>query len=259
MPNNQLHKDIWNQSAYEAWLNKYGLPKDYADKLAKNPQSHLGTLIPFLGELSGKKILNLMGSNGSKAICLTLLGAEVTVVDFSEENAVYCREMCEHLGCDVTYIVSDILKFNSPIDYGTYDIVIAEMGILHYFTDLSQFMNVSHTYLKKDGLFIVRDFHPVSTKLIVSRGTTAKVRKHKVQGDYFSNELIQQESALKKYQNDAPGDNTIALRKWTLGEIVTATATAGFRILALREEPNLSSATFDQGIPKTFILTSIKC
>ena len=259
MPTNQRHKDIWNQSAYDAWRNKYGLPNDYADKLAKNPQKHLGTLIPFLGEISGKKILNLMGSNGSKAICLTLLGADVTIVDFSEENALYCKEMCEHLGCNLTYIVSDVLTFDVPLDYEAFDIVIAEMGILHYFTDLAPFMHIPWTYLKKDGLFLIRDFHPVSTKLIVSRGSTAKVRKHKVQGDYFSNELMQQDSALKKYQDEESSENNIVLRKWTLGEIVTATASAGFRILTLKEEPNLSSATFDHGIPKTFILTSIKC
>jgi cyclopropane fatty-acyl-phospholipid synthase-like methyltransferase len=259
MPTNQQHKDIWNQSAYDAWHNKYGAPNDYADKLAKNPQNHLGTLIPFLGEISGKKILNLMGSNGSKAICLTLLGAEVTIVDFSDENALYCKEMSEHLGCHISYIVSDVLTYQAPLDYNTFDIVIAEMGILHYFTDLAPFMQIAQTYLKKDGLFILRDFHPVSTKLIVSRGSTSKVRKHKVQGDYFSDELIQQDSALKKYQEDSTADRDILLRKWTLGEIVTATACAGFQISALKEEPNLSSSTFDHGIPKTFILVSKKC
>ncbi len=34
---------------------------------------------------------------------------------------------------------------------GDYDIVFAEMGILHYFSDLSPFMNVIHSLLKDGG------------------------------------------------------------------------------------------------------------
>ena len=82
---------------------------------------------------------------------------------------------------------------------GDYDIVFAEMGILHYFSDLSPFMNVIHSLLKDGGKAVLRDFHPVSTKLITSRGSTAKVRKHKVTGDYFDTSLEEKEVAYSKY------------------------------------------------------------
>lgn len=52
------------------------------------------------------------------------------------------------------------------------------------------------------GLLVIRDFHPVSTKLISSRGTTAKIRKHKVTGDYFDCSLIETDVAFSKYSND---------------------------------------------------------
>ena len=53
-------------------------------------------------------------------------------------------------------------------------------------------------------------------------------------------------------------DETVLLRYWTLGEIVTEAAVVGFRVESLIEEPNLSSDVFDKGIPKTFTLVLSK-
>ena len=269
MSNNQ-NQSVWELEAYRAWLNKYGTPSTFATKISNNPKKHLGTLLPFLGEISGKKILNLMGSNGSKALALSLLGADVTVVDFSEANRQYALEMCQSLDVNFKYIVSNVLDIDQKQFGEKYDIVFAEMGILHYFTDLEAFFNIFLESLKIDGTAIIRDFHPVSTKLISSRGSTAKVRKHKVDGDYFDSTLKFQNSALDKYQDQDQDqeqhhdtlteevDSQVLLRHWTLGEIITAFANVGLCITSLTEEPNLSSEVFDKGIPKTFILTGKK-
>lgn len=252
------NKNVWNQDAYDAWLNKYGSPEDYADKIAKNPSKHLGSLIPFFQEISGLKILNLMGSNGSKAVALTLLGGDVTLVDFSEENKKYALEMCEHLGITINFIVQDVLTLDLPSLKGSFDLVFAEMGILHYFSDLDPFFNLYKTYLKPGGLGIIRDFHPVSTKLIVSRGSTAKVRKHKVEGDYFDTSLKVQSSALEKYKANSQDDDLVYLRHWNLGEIISSIGHNGLFISDMVEEPNLSSDVFDKGIPKTFLIAARK-
>lgn len=103
----------------------------------------------------------------------------------------------------------------------------------------------------------MRDFHPVTTKLISSRGTTAKIRKHKVDGDYFNVSPVESEVSYGKYLPNTPTQK-VFLRKWTLGEIVTAVSQKGLRVLKLKEEPNQSSDVFDKGIPKTYILTADK-
>lgn len=141
-------------------------------------------------------------------------------------------------------------------DQHPYELVFAEMGILHYFKDLKPFFNMIHSLLDENGQCVIRDFHPVSTKLITSKGTTAKIRKHKVTGDYFDETLYEQNVSFSKF--DTETTSTVLLRKWTLGEIVTAAAQSGFMISELIEEPNLSSDVFDKGIPKTFVLKAIK-
>lgn len=258
---NEINKKAWNQDTYDAWIERFGEPEGCAERIKKNPSAKLYPIYEFFGEVKGKNVMNLMGSNGTKAVALSLLGANVTVVDFSEENAAYAKDLAEKAEVKIDYIVSDVLELPMKDLSHKFDIVFAEQGILHYFIDLQPFIDVIKQLLKKGGTAIIRDFHPVSTKLISSRGSTAKVRKHKVTGDYFDTTIEERDSAFSKYiknSEENKGLIKVKLRKWTLGEVVTAVAKEGLIIDVLREEPNLSSEVFDKGIPKTFTLVAHK-
>lgn len=258
-------EETWNEDTYAAWTSRFGKPDEAAAKLAKDPQGRLFPLHSYLGEVAGKKIMNLMGSNGMKGVALGLLGAEVSIADFSEANARYAAELAEAAGVELNYIVSDVLKLPEEVLNSSFDIVFAEMGIVHYFTDLAPFMDTVYRLLASGGRFILRDFHPVTTKLISSKGSTAKVRKHKVDGDYFDTALEEKKVSYSKYLPSAgqqPGSDVkhsvVYWRRWTLGELVTAAARSGLVICELVEEPNLSSDVYDKGIPKTFTLVAEK-
>ncbi|PJI08419.1 MULTISPECIES: class I SAM-dependent methyltransferase [Clostridium] len=253
-----INEDAWNKETYSAWVERFGTPDDAAKKICENPYKFLSVLKEKFGDVNGKKIMNIMGSNGIKAVSLASLGADVSVVDFSKGNMNYALDLAEKANVKINYILSDVLKLPENFITGDYDIVFAEMGILHYFLDLSPFMELIYKLLKNGGTFILRDFHPVSTKLITSRGTTAKVRKHKVTGNYFDTSLEEKDAAFSKYLLDNSEPEKVLLRKWTLGEIVTSVASSGFTIKTLDEEPNLSCDNFDKGIPKTFTLVSRK-
>ncbi|MCL6603467.1 MAG: class I SAM-dependent methyltransferase [Paenibacillus sp.] len=257
-------EELWNEDTYSAWTSRFGTPAEAAAKLRKDPVNKLIPLSSYFGEVSGKKIMNLMGSNGMKAVALGLLGAETTVADFSEANARYAADLAEEAGVPLTYIVSDVLKLPEEILNASYDIVFAEQGIVHYFTDLSLFMDTAYRLLAPGGIFVLRDFHPITTKLISSKGSTAKVRKHKVTGDYFDTGLEEKKVSYSKYlpasgaMADDLQQSVVYWRRWTLGEIVTAAAGSGLIIDKLVEEPNLSSDVYDKGIPKTFTLVARK-
>ncbi|WP_313641503.1 class I SAM-dependent methyltransferase [Paenibacillus sp.] len=257
-------EELWNEDTYTAWVARFGTPSEAAAKLIKEPSAKLYPLSTYFGDVQGKKMMNLMGSNGMKAVALSLLGADVTVADFSEVNAHYASDLAQEAGVQLTYIVSDVLKLPDHVLDGSYDIVFAELGIVHYFTDLAPFMETVCRLLSPDGVFILRDFHPVTTKLISSKGSTAKVRKHKVSGDYFNTTLEEKKVSYSKYlpsTGKPVGEqehSVVYWRRWTLGEIVTAAASSGLVIRQLVEEPNLSSDVYDKGIPKTFTLMAGK-
>lgn len=254
-------EESWNEDTYTAWLTRFGEPTEAASKLRRLPESRLQPLLPYFGEVAGAKVMNLMGSNGVKAVALGLLGARPSIVDFSAGNAQYARELAEAAGVELRYLLSDVLKLDPSEKDASYDLVFAEQGIVHYFTDLVPFMRTAYELLKPGGRFVLRDFHPVTTKLISSRGSTAKVRKHKVDGDYFDDSLEEKRVSFAKYLPGGKveqGEGVVHWRRWTLGEIVTAAASAGLIIERLTEEPNLSSDSYDKGIPKTFILSALK-
>lgn len=257
---NNTGQEAWLEDTYEAWVERFGKPIEAAAKIKKDPAVRLYPILPYFGEIKDKKIANLMGSNGTKAVALALLGAQVTVIDISEGNGKYAEALAAAAGVDIHYIVSDVLQLSPEVLRPEYDVVFAELGILHYFTNLKPFFEVAYSLLKRGGRFIIRDFHPVTTKLISSRGSTAKVRKHKVDGDYFDTTLEENEVSFAKYLPEGIVTETqkVYWRRWTLGEIVTAAADSGLVIKLLHEEPNLSSEVYDKGIPKTFTIAADK-
>jgi 2-polyprenyl-3-methyl-5-hydroxy-6-metoxy-1,4-benzoquinol methylase len=248
----------WNQGPYEAWTARYGAPKEAAARIASNPAARLSTLHSWIGDIQDKKVVNLLGSHGSKAVAMALLGARATVVDIASENARYANELAQAAGVELHYIVSDVLELPEDELTGDYQIVLMEFGILHYFIDLLPLMTIVSKLLAPNGRLVLQDFHPITTKLISSRGTTQAIRKHKVDGDYFDTAIEEVEVPYYKFLSaDKQKDlKKTKLRRWTLGEIVTSVAEAGLFVEVLKEEPNLSSELFDKGIPKTFTLVA---
>lgn len=260
METNERNKQAWNQGAYGAWLGRFGPPHVMAEKLKKDPSKKIGEIYQYFGDrLQNKKIINLLGSHGLKAVGLSLMGADVTVVDFSHENERYAKELAEAAGTEIRYIVSDVLKLPLYEQTNDYDVVFLENGILHYFLDLAPLFDIVSGLLTSGGRMILQDFHPVSTKLISSRGTTANIRKHKVAGDYFSTSIEEREISFSKFsEEEGAPKSKVYLRNWTLGEVVTAIANSGLFVKVLKELPNLSSERFDPGIPKSFIAVAEK-
>jgi 2-polyprenyl-3-methyl-5-hydroxy-6-metoxy-1,4-benzoquinol methylase len=254
---NPLNKEAWNNYAYEAWIHKFGTPKECASKISNNPNKSLAVILDKFGNVKDKKIANLMGSNGTKAVALSLLGAKVTVFDYSEGSKNYALELANEANVTIQYALENVLDITKEELTGDYDIVFAEIGILHYFTDLTPFFTNAYSLLKPGGRFILRDFHPVSNKLLTSRGSTAKIRKHKVTGDYFDTTLVESDISFAKYVPELATEK-VFLRKWNLGDIITAEAKCNLIIECLDEEPNLSCEQYDKGIPKTFTLTARK-
>ena len=246
----EINRKAWSYKAYEFWLQKSGPPSEAAAKMKQDPAAMLHHL-EFMGDVKGKKIANLLGSNGRKAIPLALLGAEVTVVDISTENERYAIELAQAAGVEINYIVSDVNNLDLEQIKNSFDIVYLEGGILHYFNDLDRLALIIHTILNEKGRLVLNDFHPFR-KIVQTHDN-----KLVLEGDYFDTNLKLADIAYKPYfpiaeQPDFPD---CYLRYWTIGEIITAFAQAGFIIEQLIEEPGYNSF---KHIPGLFTLVAKK-
>jgi len=242
----KINKDGWDQSVYQAWMNRHGSPDEYAQKLKSNPTEAVSYYLKYMGDVREKKIANLLGSKGNKAVSFALLGADVTVVDISKENKRYAMELAKEAEVNIQYIVSDLLAIPEEDKLADFDFVILELGVLHYFVDLIPLFKLVHQSLKSGGKFILRDYHPIASKLI-----NVEENKMIANGNYFDTELVDVDVAYSVLLTEKERANLTKnkIRRWTLGEIVTSIVKADLTIEILEEESGIRWA-FPYDSPK---------
>ncbi|MCR8656659.1 class I SAM-dependent methyltransferase [Paenibacillus endoradicis] len=215
----EKNKKAWEYRAYEFWHKRDGTPMEKARQILKDPRASLKKHKHYFEHVKGRKVANLCGSNGRKAVPLALLGAEVTVFDISEENKKYALELADCAQTTIDYIVTDIYDIDLNKYKGYFDILYLEGGILHYFSDIDKFMSVLYELLSNGGTIILSDFHPLR-KCLTSQGEIG----------YFDTEIKSGDVAYKSFfdeeeQQDFPD---VVVRSYTLSEIINSILSQGF-------------------------------
>lgn len=234
----EANRLAWNAQRFDAWVFAFGTPEAEAARIIAEPESVLRRLVPFLGDVAGKRICNVQGSHGRVAVALARLGADVLVIDFSEENQRYALALAAAAGVSIEYVVSDVMNSGDLGLANQFDTLILELGILHYHQDLDRFFSLMRTLNTRNGQLVLNEFHPVQRKLFWNDGPR----------DYFRAGLIEADVPN-------PGATSASLgrchyRFWTLGEIVTALINAGYAITRLEEHPDWHDPT----IPGSFTI-----
>ena len=232
------NKKAWEYSAYEFWISQNGTPQELAEKISENPKVHLRKYAQYFESFEGIKVANICGSCGKKAIPLALLGAEVTVFDISEDNKKYATEVAKAAGATIHYEVGDVLEIEKEKYYGYFDVVFMEGGILHYFHDIDEFMQIMYGLLKKNGKMICSDFHPFSkiADILVLQQPSM---------DYFSTEVFEGEMAHARFYEEEIRKHMpkCSYRKYTVSEIINGIIRSGFVLEKFDEHPAWENKT----------------
>jgi SAM-dependent methyltransferase len=245
------NKKAWEHRAYEFWIKSYGTPKEFAKRISENPSAQLKKHKAYFENITEKKVANLCGSNGRKAVPLALLGAEVIVFDISKENKQYALELAEHANTSIEYIVTDIYEIDTKIYGGHFDMLYLEGGILHYFHDLDCFMSKLFSILKAGGMLILSDFHPL--RRCIMKTTDGQYQVHAA---YFDEEIHSGDVAFKhtfeQQEQDAFPD--VSVRYYTISDIINSFIGAGFQIQKLEEHRGWNG----ENIPWEFTIAANK-
>lgn len=220
-----INQTAWNTDAYAAWVARDGTPAELAGRL--EPQRKLRRVLRYMGDIRGQRVANPLGSNGKAGVSLALLGAQVTVFDISESNARYALELAAAAGVKLEYVIGDFMALELPRYAERFDQVLMEGGILHWFLNLSDLAQQLRAITKPGGRLVVNDYHPIAKKLLNPDLS--------VTGDYFEAELHTGPLPVQALLSSQIPEGI--MRYWTLGEIVTAFAQHGFRVLTLEETP----------------------
>ena len=248
-----INQKAWEYRADEYWNRTP--PADKAAALCRDPlgRFHFHRAYFDNGQVSGKRIANVCGSNGRMAVPLALLGAEATVFDISEEGKRYALALAEAAGVSIGYVLGDFAETDLSVHGNMYDIVFAEGGILHYFADLPAFTSVLHAITKPGGRLILSDFHPFRK---INPTGSSMMRVAQAEGDYFDARL---HSVPVAYEGFFPEEERADFpqclcRHHTIGEIVNAVIAARFTLEAFQEHPSFE----DGKLPGFFTILARK-
>jgi SAM-dependent methyltransferase len=247
------NKQAWEYRAYEFWNISNGTPSEKAAKIIQNPKACLRHHQKYFENIKDLQIANPCGSNGRIAVPLSLLGADVTIFDISEENKRYAIELAQSAGVSIHYEVCDFCDIDLNQYEEFFDIAYLEGGILHYFHDINKFAGVLHHIIKQNGKLILSDFHPF--RKIIPVGQTGKSAVS-TNGDYFDCEAHNSSVAYQNYfpQEEQTSFPSCTLRFYTISEILNAFINVGFTLKEFNEHPN-----WDDGkIPGEFTIYAIK-
>lgn len=184
-----------------------------------------------LGEVSNRSLLHLQCHFGMDTLSWARLGARVTGVDFSEEAILSARALADEIGAEARFVCANVYELPKMLDE-QFDIVITTYGVLSWLPDLDGWAAVVAHFLKPGGTFCLVEIHP-----IIGLFDDEDDGKLRITGSLFDRGPFET-LALETYADG------LALPRhseynwtWTVGEVVTALASAGLRVERLRELP----------------------
>src|SRR3989344_5442837 len=126
--------------------------------------AHYGPFSPdesklrLLGNVKGKKILELGCGGGQCSIAFTKQGAKCTGIDISEEQLKFAKALAKKEKVKIKFILGSFQDL-SKIKSKSQDIVFSAFA-LFYSPDLNKVFKQVYRILKKNGLFVFSFGHP---------------------------------------------------------------------------------------------------
>ena len=130
-------------------------------------------ILKLIGDLHGKRLLDLGAGLGESAVCFALRGADVTVADLSPQMVEFALRLGEHHGVKLTGVVSAGESLN--LEDRQFDIVYAA-NLIHHVTDRDRLFQEIHRVLKPQGHFFAYDPLAYNPAINVYRRMASEVR-----------------------------------------------------------------------------------
>jgi SAM-dependent methyltransferase len=176
-------------------------------------------------DLTGLDILHVQCHLGFDAISLARRGARVTGADFSPVALGKARDLARRCAADVAFVEADATDLPATL-HGRFDLAYATMGILCWIEDPARWMRSVAATLRPGGRLLLVDGHPLWT-MVATADPFALDFPYAFDGPHRF-------EGSGSYATAAPPTTHVEYAH-SLGEIVTAAATADLRVLRLEE------------------------
>ncbi|TCC59423.1 class I SAM-dependent methyltransferase [Kribbella pittospori] len=211
-----------------------------------------------VGDVRGRRVLQLACSVGDEALTFAQLGAHVTAVDLAPSHLATGRAKAEALGLAVDFQEQDMMNLDP--DVTGFDLVFISWGGLCWAPDIDAWARLVAQRLNPGGVLVISEHHPLWEVL-----TVADQGQLSVSGDYFNSGRDGYVDPLKAPEitrslgvPDLPHRSFV----WSIGSVVSAVLAAGLTVRSLQEfaEADMYPGLGDGAgcIPATYLLTAVR-
>ncbi|MGF1503963.1 MAG: class I SAM-dependent methyltransferase [Anaerolineae bacterium] len=133
--------------------------RDQAQVLAAGGHTLFSEEITLLGDVRGKSVVHLQCNAGQDTLSIaSLLGAQVTGIDISDEAIAFARGLSAESGIPAEFVRSDLFDWFDHTQ-ATFDVVYTGYGALNWLSDINRWARGVAKILR--GRLVVIEFHPV--------------------------------------------------------------------------------------------------
>ena len=237
------YQDI-NASTIDRWIEEgweWGKPISHEIYLQAQEGSWDVVLTPtknvphrWFGDLKGKKILGLASGGGQQMPIFAALGAECTVLDYSEKQLESEKLVSEREGYDIRIIRADMTK-RLPFEDEEFDLIFHPVSNC-YVKEVKPIWKECFRVLKKGGELLSGVDHYIN---------------YVVDGDEkeIVNSLPFDPLINEKYREQLEADDAGMQFSHTLEEQIGGQLEAGFTLLELYEDTNGEGRLHELNIP----------
>lgn len=181
-------------------------------------------MLRLIGEVSGKKILDLGCGEGGYARELTRKGADVVAVDCAEYSIEYAKKQSIKEGLNIKHLVRNSNNLYE-LENASFDIVLCTMMLMDC-EDLDGTVKEISRLLKSDGKLFASVLHPCFTGKNIGREGKG-INREVIVEDYFT---------PKEYSQTLPGSTVeVIWRHRTFEEYVKLFVKNSLNIVDLNE------------------------
>ena len=245
---NKNYQDI-NAKTIDRWIEEgweWGKPVNHETYInAKNGKWNV-LLTPvksvpheWFGEMRGKKLLGLASGGGQQIPIFSALGAECTVLDYSDRQLKSEEEVSEREGYQVEIIKADMTK-PLPFDDESFNIIFHPVSNC-YVEKVEPIFKECYRILKKGGILLCG--------LDIGINYIVDTREEKIINSLPFNPLINENNRKQLKEEDAGIQFSHSLTEQIGGQLK-----AGFIMTDIEEDTNGEGRLHELNIP-SFIMT----
>jgi len=205
-------REWWN-----SWSEHFQEAGDIDVEVAFGPGVPPGEDLGLLGDVEGKRAIELGCGGAQFGLALAERGATVTGVDISEEQLAFARDLADDRGTEIELVESSVTDMPT-IEDGAYDLAFSAWAF-QWVEDLESCFGEAFRVLADGGRFVFSVDHPYYRILDPETGEFA--------ASYFD------DAPRREYVEEYDAEMVIYRRK--VSEVVNGLIDAGFAIEELRE------------------------